>query len=390
MRVHVVDPSAYTPPYDDALCRALARAGANVELYTSTFTYGASPAPDGYVRHEHFYRRAHGAARAGTLPAGGPRPLATRVLKLFEHGPDMLRYRRAARGADIVHFQWLSVQPLDLHLLPARGAGRGLVITAHDILPREPGPGQLGAQRRLYERFDAIVVHSEHGRRRLTAELGVDDARVHLIPHGALAPVAGASNRFAPRASAPQLPQGFRDVEGPVALFFGLLRAYKGLDVLLEAWRDVPEGELWIVGMPRMDTSALHAAAGSRVRFLERFVGDTELAALLERASLAVLPYREIDASGAAFTAIGAGLPLVLSDAGGFPEIAATGCALTVPAGDAGALSHALRDLIGDPQRLGEMAARAQAAAAGPYAWEGIAAKTLSLYEALLRENGVA
>ena len=36
----------------------------------------------------------------------------------------MLRYRRAARVADIVHFQWLTVQPLDVHLLPRRHAHR--------------------------------------------------------------------------------------------------------------------------------------------------------------------------------------------------------------------------------------------------------------------------
>ena len=85
----------------------------------------------------------------------------------------MLRYRRAARAADVVHFQWLPVQHLDGHLLPGRrtasGARRPLVLTAHDVLPREPRPGQLAAQRRLYDRFDAIVVHSEHGRARLTA-----------------------------------------------------------------------------------------------------------------------------------------------------------------------------------------------------------------------------
>ena len=71
------------------------------------------------------------------------------------------------------------MQPLDVHLLPRRrpdSAGRRarkLVLTAHDVLPREPRPGQLAAQRRLYERFDAVVVHSEHGRARLL-ELGVD------------------------------------------------------------------------------------------------------------------------------------------------------------------------------------------------------------------------
>ncbi len=58
------------------------------------------------------------------------------------------------------------------------------MLTAHDVLPREPRAGQLSAQKRLYDRFDAIVVHSEHGRARLVEELGVDGERVHVIPHG--------------------------------------------------------------------------------------------------------------------------------------------------------------------------------------------------------------
>ena len=58
MRVHVVDPSAYTPPYDHALCSALAAAGAEVELFTSRFAYGAVPSSQGYVKHDFFYRSA--------------------------------------------------------------------------------------------------------------------------------------------------------------------------------------------------------------------------------------------------------------------------------------------------------------------------------------------
>jgi glycosyltransferase involved in cell wall biosynthesis len=382
MRVHVVDPSAYTPPYDDALCRALARSGADVELYTSRFTYGAAPLPDGYIRREHFYRLSHrgrGDARAAT----GPRARSATALKLAEHVPDMLRYRRRAHDADIVHFQWLSVQQLDLHLLPRPHAHRGLVVTAHDVLPREPRRGQREAQLRLYERFDAIVVHSEHGRGRLSGELGLDAGRIHVIPHGALAPWESA-----PHAARPaELPAEFRDAPGPVVLFFGLLRPYKGLDVLLEAWRGVQGAELWIVGMPRMDTSGLHAAATPSVRFLERFVNSGEVHAFLRRASLVVLPYREIDASGAAFTAIAAGLPLLLSDAGGFPEIAASGCARIVPAGDANALAHELRELLADPTALRSMAERAQAAASGRYSWESVGSKTLALYESLLGKN---
>src|ERR1700682_51586 len=240
MRVHIVDPSAYTPPYDHALCSALAAAGADVELYTSRFAYGPVARAAGYERHELFYRLA--------LFAPGDR--ARRLLKLAEHVPDMLLYARAARAADVVHFQWLPVQQLDGRLLPARrsttGARRPLVLTSHDVLPREPRPGQLAAQRRLYDRFDAVVVHSEHGRERLTRELGVDRARVHVIPHGAFTQLADG-----PPAPAPV------QTDKRVVLFFGLLRPYKGIDVLLEAWRGIEDAELWIAGMPRMDIFSL-------------------------------------------------------------------------------------------------------------------------------------
>ena len=170
MRVHVVDPSAFTPPYDDELCRSLAVADAEVELYTSRFRAEVAPAA-GYARHEFFYR---GSRLVGDAPA-------RRLVKLAEHVPDMLRYRRAARAADVVHFQWLTVPQVDGRLLPR---DRPLVLTAHDIRSREPRPGQRTAERSVFRHFDAVVVHSQRGRERLVDELGVDEARVHVILHG--------------------------------------------------------------------------------------------------------------------------------------------------------------------------------------------------------------
>ena len=377
MRVHVVDPSAYTPPYDHALCRALAAAGADVELFTSRFAYGPVAAAEGYRRHEFFYRGARFA----------PGSRARRLVKLAEHVPDMLRYRRAARGADVVHFQWLTVQQLDGGLLPSNhfsaGARRGaprarrpLVLTAHDVLPREPRWGQRDAQRRLYGRFDAIIVHSEHGGDRLTRELGVEEERVHVIPHGALTHLA----------EGPVGPPPFQS-EHPVVLFFGLLRPFKGIDVLLEAWHGIEGAELWIAGMPRMDIAPLRAAAPPNVRFAPRFITDAELPGYFRRADLVVLPYRETDQSGVLFTALAFGKPLLLSDAGGFGEVAATGAARTVPTGDAHALHAALEELLGDPAARAAMAARARGAAAREYAWAPIARRTLALYQSLLGEN---
>jgi glycosyltransferase involved in cell wall biosynthesis len=370
MRVHVVDPSAYTPPYDDALCSALSQAGAEVWLYTSRFAYGPAQHAGAYARCELFYRGARFAA--------GSR--LRRATKLLEHVPDMLRYRRAARDADVVHFQWLAVQHIDGRLLPARradgGRRRPLVLTAHDVLPREPRPGQRAAQRRLYEHFDAVVVHTEHGRRRLTRELGVAGERVHVIPHGVLGHLFEA-----PAARLPFAPAR------PLVLFFGLLRPYKGLDVLLEAWRGIGDAELWIVGMPRMNLAPLRALAPAGVRFLTRFVSDGELRACLEAATLVVLPYREIDQSGALFTALACAKPLLLSDAGGFEEIARAGAARAVPAGNAPALHAALLELLGDGAARESMSSRARALARGEYAWSAIAQRTLELYEALLQQD---
>jgi glycosyltransferase involved in cell wall biosynthesis len=381
MRVHIVDPSAYTPPYDHALCGALAGAGAEVELYTSRFAYGPVAAAHGYRRREFFYRATRLAP--GDSPAA---QRARRLLKLAEHVPDMLRYRRAARAADVVHFQWLTVQQLDGRLLPGGRGGQArrrppLVLTAHDVLPREGGARRRAAQRRLYEHFDALVVHSDHGRARLTQELGVDAARVHVIPHGVFAHLTEQS---AAGASAP--PPPFH-TDKPVVLFFGLLRPYKGLDVLLDAWKGIEDAELWIVGMPRMDISSLRAAAKPSVRFVPRFVPEAELPGYFRRADLVVLPYREIEQSGVLFTALAFGKPVLVSDVGGFAELAAAGAARAVPPGDASALHGALAELLGDRAALGALAQRARALAAGDYAWETIARRTLALYESLLREN---
>jgi glycosyltransferase involved in cell wall biosynthesis len=424
VRVHVVDPSAYTPPYDHALCRALGAAGADVELVTSRFAYGSVAAPDGYARRELFYRVALGA------PGGRVRM----ACKLAQHVPDMLRYRHHAREADVVHFQWLPVQHLDAHLLPsARSAGGGggfgraahrsagggrrpLVLTAHDVLPREPRPGQLAAQKRLYDRFDAIVVHSEHGRARLVEEIGVANERVHVIPHGAFTHlVEGTSKKPCPTRGrgAPLF-----ETHNTVVLMFGLMRPYKGIDVLLDAWRGaggvagevgqagsgaegagsedngaggdgaereapIEDTELWIAGMPRMDIEPLRAAAPPNVHFVPRFITDDELPAYFERADLVVLPYLQADQSGVLFTALAFGKPLLLSDVGGFPEIASSGAARVVPAGDARALGKALRALLADGAALTEMCVRARAAAHGRYSWEASARAHIELYRSL-------
>ena len=371
MRVHLVDPSAFTPPYDHALAAALVRAGLDVDLITSHFLYGSTPEPHGYRVEERFYG-------ASARPRVRSSDRARMAVKLAEHVPEMLAYRRGARRADVVHFQWLTVQPVDWALLPS---GRPRVLTAHDVIPREPRPGQIAATRRLVHRMDAVVVHSEHGAGRLEHELGLPRERIRVIPHGAF-------DSYARIADPVPLPDELARVEGPVILCFGLMRPYKGIDVLLEAFREMEGAELWIVGMPRMPVEPLRelaARAPGTVRFVPRFVTDAEIPAYFERADVVVLPYREIDQSGVLYTALAFGKPLVLSRVGGFTEVGERhGAARLVPPGDAGELAAALGELVAEPETRERLGAAAAEAARSHYSWDDIARRHVDLYRELL------
>jgi glycosyltransferase involved in cell wall biosynthesis len=371
MRVQLVDPSAFTPPYDRALAAALSRAGAEVELLTSRFLYGPVPDPQGYRVRERFYRRS--SARGLEAPL-------RRAFKLAEHLPDMLRFRRNA-AADVVHYQWLSVPALDAALLPPL---RPRVMTAHYVLPPRPSRRQLAGARRAFGRMDAVIAHSEHGARRLREVVGLDPARVRVIHHGAFDYLTRLPEER-------PLPPELQGAEGPVILFFGLLRPYKGIDTLLEAFRRVEGAELWIAGNPRMDLEPLRrlaAEAPGRVRTLPRFVEDAEIPAILRRADLVVLPYRDVEHSGVLYAALAFGKPLVLSAVGGFPEVAEQGAARLVPPEDPTALAATLSELIDDERARVELAAASARAAAGPYSWDETARQTLALYRELLEGQG--
>src|SRR5262249_37662348 len=143
-----------------------------VELVTSEFPYGPVPREDGYQVREHFYRRA-------SRPGIGMR--RRRLLRAAEHLPDMRGYRRIAGRAALVPYMWLPVPPLRRRLLPPK---RPRVYTMHWRLP-DRGSRIARRLRQLLAEMDAVVVHSEHGARRLEQDFGVARARQRVIPHGA-------------------------------------------------------------------------------------------------------------------------------------------------------------------------------------------------------------
>jgi glycosyltransferase involved in cell wall biosynthesis len=372
VRVVQVDPLAFTPPYDDGLCAALARRGHDVTLLTSRFLHGPTPAPRGYAREEVFL------PLSGRLFASRPRSPLRLPLKAAEYGPSAWRTIRRTRALrpDVVHLQWLPLPRLDRHWLGRLARGVPTVLTAHDVLPRRSA-GQVETWVEIFGTATRVVVHSERARDTL-AGLGVDPERIAVIDH----PV------FDDPGGPPPAPPN-----GTTLLFFGLIREYKGLDVLLRALpeiaRRVPEARLVVAGDPIDPVEPLRALAGElgveeRVEWRLRFVPREEIAALMAAATVAVLPYRQIDASGVLADALGHGRPAVVSDLGQVGEtVRRFGAGATVPPEDPAALAAACAGLLEDREALAAAFAGVERARAA-LTWDAAAEAHERLYEGIL------
>jgi glycosyltransferase involved in cell wall biosynthesis len=343
MRVALVDPLAYTPPYDHHLAAALARRGHDVTLLTSAFLHGEAPEPVGYTREELFL------PLSARLLRGRPRARARLALKGLEYAPSAWRLLRriAQLDPDVVHLQWLPRPELDVRWL--RRLERPTALTAHDVVPRRDRA--LPAWRQAVSLVDRVIVHSQRAVDQLQ-EFGP-----RLIRH----PVFEATPLGPPR--------------GKTLLFFGLLRDYKGLDVLVRALRRIPDARLVVAGDPLdpvepVKRLAAELGVADRIEWRLRFIGDAEVRELMENAALTVLPYRKLDSSGVLATAIGYRRPVVVSDVGSLGEIVREfGAGIVVPPGDEAALAAACSRLLEDEKALAE-AYEGAAKAAATLTWD--------------------
>lgn len=109
-------------------------------------------------------------------------------------------------------------------------------------------------------------------------------------------------------------------------LFFGLIRDYKGLDTLLEAWKRIVDKRLKLIVAGEFYASRdkympLIEALGERVILHDRFVADSDVKYYFSAAEAIILPYKSATQSGVTQIAYNFCLPIIVSDVGGLAEI---------------------------------------------------------------------
>jgi len=234
------------------------------------------------------------------------------------------------------------------------------VAVVHNLVDHDAGLRQRLAARMVLGRCQALFTHAEA----MASSLAVahPDVPSAVFPHPRFD--YGELPLRADARAALDLPQDRR-----VALFMGLIRPYKGVDVLLEAAARLPSGNDWTVvvaGEPwgelgsDLENQVCELGLQRRVRLRLGWVAEEEVPQLLAAADVVVLPYRAGSQSGVAATALGYGLPVLSTNIGGLPEVVRHGVnGLLVQPGLADGLAEALSSL--DRALLEKLAAGARA-----------------------------
>jgi glycosyltransferase involved in cell wall biosynthesis len=340
------------------------------------------------------------------VPEGEPYPRTRRRLAWYRPDGWLAEGRRLA-SADLVVFALLTPLqvPAYLTILAAlRRASDPLqpllprrprtVVICHNVLPHERRLGDIALTRALLSRVDTVLVHSPAQAIQardlapaasvVTAQmpphlpcfLGGDDPPQTPPAHGGAArppvppgpPDGGTARPLVPpgpaHGGAARLPvslgsAGLPD-EGapPIApwagrlLFFGIVRPYKGLDVLLRALAGGPPnltltvaGEFW-GGTAETENLVAELGIADRVRLRPGYVPASEIPALFAAADALVLPYREATASQNALLAFAHGVPVITTTAGALADLVRDGVdGLTCAPGDVADLVRVLREI---------------------------------------------
>lgn len=260
-----------------------------------------------------------------------------------------------------------------------------LVDVCHNVRPfnkwgggglYESSPLLLWLLRRLYPRFDVVLVHGE--RSRADFERAWPGVPLALIPHGD------------ERIFGEDPPPPASDAR---VLFFGDWRKVKGLDVLMEAFdelvRRAPAACLTIAGTPapEVDAGAVRAWAaghGGRVRVVDRYVPVEAVKELFATARVVVTPYHVGYQSGVVHLAMTMARAVVTSDVGDLSDAVVDGeTGLVVPPADPRALAGALERVVADRSLAERMGAVGRARVREQSGWERVAERVAAELDAL-------
>jgi glycosyltransferase involved in cell wall biosynthesis len=292
---------------------------------------------------------------------GGPGPRPVRALRL---AGGLVRVVAEARKASSVLVMWDTGADAMVALTLRVLGSRRLVVTLHD--PRRPGLNNRFVRWTYTRLADRVVMHSEQLADELSRRTGVDPCRIVVLPHPSFAAVTQTADPAAARRLL-GLPR-----DDLIVLFFGQIRAYKGIDTLAAAMDNVldarRDAHLVVAGSVRereldQQLKALRARHPTSVTLmtdpgpLDGQILDLALSA----SDLVALPFRSASQSGSAVHALSHSRPVLTTAVGELARLGKLGAVRAVPPDDPGAFSEACLELLEDAELRLRLAAAGEA-----------------------------
>ena len=261
---------------------------------------------------------------------------------------------------------------------PLRRRGTRVVLVCDNLVPHERRPFDSALTRWMLRQSDGYLVMSE------SVERDLDRLKPRAPRRRVAHPLYAQFDRGRWSRESARRHLG---LEGDVALFFGYVRRYKGLDILLEAWRRVRAlrpATLVVAGEFYEDPAPSRrlAEAAGGVRLLERYLPDEEVEAVFRAADVAVLPYRSATQSGVTHVAYALDTPVITTRVGGLAETVREGeTGLVVPPEDPESLARAIVRFFAEG--LSKKFSTGIESLKREHSWEALAVRTVELVDEL-------
>jgi glycosyltransferase involved in cell wall biosynthesis len=368
-----------TPFYDAALVRALNQNGLEAEL----------AAPRFYLEPDYLdpYPRAPWIVDL-TVHLSHPRAvrLGSRAIEL---PINFARLRRAVRTGDyqIVHVEWIPLQERQTTMMSilrsaCDHAGIPLVLTVHNVLPHDTPGASREMIRHNLDLAHLLIALTDHVAQELVDTLETKTP-VETVPHGIM--FADSELPSKDQAVARLGLQG-----DPVVLFAGLIRPYKGIDLLADAWPIIraafPDATLLVVGRALGDEARDQLKILAEMPGVRTTGGYVPMQTMIDShaaSDMVVFPYKAISQSAALMSAVGLGRPSVCTPLAGFEEQADSLASVTFTTAITGdAIAEAtIAALVDRGARLAAAMDDRHRVAASPQGWPSVGRATVQAYE---------
>jgi glycosyltransferase involved in cell wall biosynthesis len=264
-----------------------------------------------------------------------------------------------------------------------------LVHTAHDVLPHETRKIDYLLNYFLYKASRKIIVHSSYIKNKLSSIFNIKKEKIEIVPHGNFDIYQSSS----PLSNEEARKEFNLSPTDKVILFFGFIREYKGLDILLDTYSIVqkknPEIKFIIAGS--IESKSLAQVYKNKISTFQSdeslitnfsFIPSEKVATYFTAADFVVLPYKDIDHSGIVHLAYSFEIPIIATNVGDFAETIEEGkSGYLVERNDPHALADRIIEAFSNIELKINMKNYIKELNKNKYSWDESARKTIEIYK---------